>query len=587
MESSLGQIEALIPEEESSSDPHMTGSGFGVIRVDFGDGWVDDFSPWDLCMADLSISRPQLSEADKKLVLEKLDVQCRKNEVAQHFNLGVDTSRYCDYERMIEVEMYLMAVKRRLQKDYYSSKFAVIQDLRLIKENCIKYNGNEHELVRIAKRMCEEFESSLLSEDEASFLSECDTLTLSRDRRAENRRAPRIRINLRQRTSRVSANQHLPNQGRSNRQARLQRLSSLENLPAPPEAAPTGIRVSRRGRTRATQNSDNPRSGGGHGRSLRARNLSNFDSLSRVGGSRSDITGGNAESRSARYARRQSSGEDIIDGTGIGNAIRGQERVEARSLPSRRATRASLTGPVYADIDNSDVDDIGEEISRPRRASRGMRSSSRTAPRMYEDDEAKSESEVNEEDVDDEGDAEEEEDDDSDEDPVPQNTGRRGSARASFRSSSRSRRNVSRVDRSTEQESDEESEEENFHGASPRGSTRTSARSQSRSGSNGRSSRSRRSSQTLSPASANEEHSDFEPHDEGSDDELDSPRGRKRKVNSYVELPSDYDDEEVRSFDDKEIDDSSDDEVAARKKSTSKRKRGGKLLSVSSLVVCS
>ena len=69
-----------------------------------------------------------------------------------------------------------------------------------------------------------------------------------------------------------------------------------------------------------------------------------------------------------------------------------------------------------------------------------------------------------------------------------------------------------------------------------------------------------------------EDPSDFEP-DEADDDSIEehgSPsRSRKRKVQSYAELPSDYEDDH---------DFSSDEEASKRKKPTSlKRKRAGKL----------
>lgn len=591
MESSTGHVVSLIPEEESSSDPHMAGSGFGVVRVDFGGGWADDFSPWDLCMPDLSISRPQLSDEDKKLVLEKLDVQCQKYEVAQHFNLGVDTSRYCDYEKMVEVEMFLMMVKRRLGKDYYASKFAVVQDLRLIRDNCIKYNGNEHELVAIAKRLCTEFESTLLSEEEASFLRESDTLTLSRDRSTESRRTTTIRINLRQRRSHVSAHEHQPSHGRASRQSHMQRQSSLENLPAPD--AVRRVQPTRRGRARTDEAMATSRHGSvsSQGRALRPRNVHNLESLSRLGtnGARSASA---AESRSSRYARRQAAGHAAQENTGtIGEG--NEERVAGNASTLRRPTRSGRSsnryadfensgveqaGPEartqrssgraarsgrsnirYADFENSDVDDA-EKDARPQRSSAGATRSGRSSTRF--------------------ADVEHLEVEEAGEDARPQRSTRRAARPVA-------RTNV-RVEDSAEENSSEESEEqpeedESDNSSVPqymtrRGSSRAASRLPRRAPPSGaRSARSRASPRPgAQPIASYDDPSNSESDDgvidDGSDEEVHIPRARKSMIRSYAEVPSDYDEEESEG-------ELSVHESPSRRKSVHKRKSAGKHIS--------
>jgi len=545
MESSAGQIQTLIPEEESSSDPHMVGSGFGVVRVDFGDSWADDFSPWDLCMPDLSISRPQLSEEDKKLVLEKLDVQCQKNEIAQHFNLGVDTIRYCDYERMVEVEMFLMIVKRRLGKDYYGSKFAVVQDLRQIRDNCMKYNGSDHELVEIATRMCQEFESSLLTEEETLFLKESDSLTLSRDRTPEPHRRLTIRINLRQRTSQVSAHQHQQTQGHSSREARSQGQSSLENLPSP--AVERRVQPSRRGRARAAEASlSQPNGVPNNGRSLRPRNGANLESLSRLGEGTTARLDPN-ESRSSRYARRHAAGDTVNQGSAVGipadehvvavpavasrrSATSTSQRAEVAVVSrSQRATRSNRASARSARNEEVSVD---EEELQPRSTTRATRSSPRKKNRIESEEEAEEENSSSDSDEPMEND----ESDGTDESPV-----RRGSRRAAAGSRARAKR-------STEAKSTRPS----------RASSRAGARRNA----------SYEDPSDFEPEDSDaEEVSDQEEEEEEEEEVIQSPNARKRKIKSYAEIPSDFDEEEEES---------SDDEPRSRKPPTQKRKRAGR-----------
>eukprot|EP00536_Pseudo-nitzschia_multiseries_P002297 jgi/Psemu1/158254/gw1.30.216.1 len=54
--------------------------------------------------------------------------------------MPVDQERYCDYAMMVEIPMDLMLVKNRLAANFYGSKLGVASDLRVIRDNCIKYN---------------------------------------------------------------------------------------------------------------------------------------------------------------------------------------------------------------------------------------------------------------------------------------------------------------------------------------------------------------------------------------------------------------------------------------------------------------
>ncbi len=556
MEASQGVILSLMPEEDSTSDPHMSGSGFGIVKIEFDSGeWVEDFSPWDLCMADLSIPRPHLSDDDQKLVLEKLNVQCREPSVAQHFNMPVDTVRYCDYERMVEIEMCLMVVKRRLREDYYASKFSVIQDLRLIRDNCIKYNGAEHELAAIASTMCEEFETGILTEEEACFLKESDSLTLSWDVQSESRRVPTIRINLRQRTNRVSAQNHRANQEAtsSRSQERLRSQSSLENLPAP--ELPT-IRITRRGRVnseqarapgRQTRSMDSAsasqQQSATQRRSLRSRGLApNLESLSRLN-SDSPSRNNSIRSASASMARQQrpvrlSSRRDAVDPSHNESDI--EEGLTQRdALSSLRMTTRSTRADAQAREEKSEEDNSSGEVNQAKACSIPCRRSSRrtSAQRQLEEDSYHSDHDAHDESKCDDSDHES-----ADSTPDVHHSSDGSDADAPRRSSRRAAKRQHTK-------------------PSPR--TKDSTRIAHADKSGNRKSRRKR---TRAPVSY-EEPSDFEPEEddagEESEEEMSHTRSRRPKVDSYAELPSDFDDEEDLSEGD-------------RKPRSSQRKRKGK-----------
>jgi hypothetical protein len=575
MKASQCKIEAFEPEEDAISNPHMSGSGFSVVQVsgDSGGHWMEQFSPWDLCMADLSISRPHLADDEKALVSEKLNAQCRNDTVAKHFNVPVDTIRYCDYERMVEVAMDLMTVKGRLRADYYASKFSVIQDLRLIRDNCIKYNGAEHELVDIAKAMCEEFEAGVLTEEEASILKESDCLTLSRKDSVANRRVPTIRINLRQRTSRVSTHSHQRNQGSTNsRSDRLRRQSSLESLPAPEQQAGPGTRRGRAGNVQARASGRRTRSMDtnqveplNQRRSLRSRG-SNLESLSRLNESQPDAdeeldrTNNNARRRqgSRRTLRggvthsARSGTEDEADNTqnaplldAVGSresrraarsaASEHDEDSPRRAVPPRASNRSRATRSAAFEHDEVSP----RQAVPPRASNRSARRSSRNVAQSEDDssqDEEESDHESKGEEYDQESAASEHEDQslsyESDVIP-PTRTARRAAAIPT--------RSSPRMKRSAEADTPEESESR-------------------------KSSRTRRTTVNASY----EEPSDFEPEEDepdvdSSEEEMSNSRNRSRNVRSYAELPSDFDDD----------DDFSDDEGKGRK-TMQKRKREGK-----------
>jgi Bromodomain len=152
-------------EEEAQSNPHLRGSGFGVLNVDCEE-YDDNFSPWEVMVDQATPGRPGLSEEDMKVVADALRKQMRKPAVREFYSKPVDTERYYDYLNMVEIPMDLSFIHRRFHSDYYATKLSVVADIKLIHHNSVKYNGNVGQLQEIAAAMHEEFEQQVLTEEE-------------------------------------------------------------------------------------------------------------------------------------------------------------------------------------------------------------------------------------------------------------------------------------------------------------------------------------------------------------------------------------------------------------------------------------
>jgi hypothetical protein len=225
-----------VQSEDLYHDAHLQGSGFGVVEVDCAE-YTDLFSSWEVNADENgTLSRPRLSEEEKKVILDGLNEQLRKPDVKEYLAQPVDQVRYCDYSKMVEVSLDLMFIKRRLDSDYYASKLSVVSDVRLIRDNSIKYNGIVNDLSRVASEMYDEFERRVLSEEERSqILTQEDFDNAANG--APDQGRPSVRIRLRPRSDPLG-NDSAPNEPAYSLRNRggTRRQSALETLPGPEEA---------------------------------------------------------------------------------------------------------------------------------------------------------------------------------------------------------------------------------------------------------------------------------------------------------------------------------------------------------------
>lgn len=87
------------------------------------------------------------------------------------FHRPVSTKRFPDYTNIVETPIDLTTIKTKVRHNKYTLYKDFLDDLELMKENCVKYNGAEHSLTKVAQKMVEmavdEWENEKIRLDEA------------------------------------------------------------------------------------------------------------------------------------------------------------------------------------------------------------------------------------------------------------------------------------------------------------------------------------------------------------------------------------------------------------------------------------
>lgn len=400
-----------------------------------------------------------LSDEDKIRAREALQKIRRAAEVREYFTDPVNERKYYDYSYRVEVPMNFTLIDRRLNANYYSTKYSLVADVKLIRDNCLKYNGEVGGLQDSARKMYEDFENEMLSAEERSIYhdlklsvtgtsvgesgsrSSLANLPPPESQADERRRSLRIRIDIPQaprdttRHTRSHPEQESANsiafanasRGVSARQTR--RRSNERVAPAPPA----------RQQNVAAGERESPGSPSTRGTRQSSRVRESLSSLEAIGGG--TASGAVAASSPARRTRSHDAafrGETHEEDSSSGS--------ESDAKPAARPTRRSARSK---DAENSESSNESESESetehksstRPTRGAsrRGSRkeASSEFAQRKRKTRGDSSDSEESEEE-------EEEAEDESDASPPPakravRGTPKRTPAAAPSRSSSRAR----------------------------------------------------------------------------------------------------------------------------------------------------
>lgn len=157
------------------SHPSLSGSGYNSVCVVWHQGGGEDnLSPWEVSVRDAEPpDRPKLDENEKRAVRHALSDVRGLPSADEYFRYPVNES-YSDYPTRVEVPMDFTFITNRLEADYYSTKYSVVADVRLIHTNCAKYNGDNDDLTALAAEVVAKFEEHVLDEEERAFFHKYD-----------------------------------------------------------------------------------------------------------------------------------------------------------------------------------------------------------------------------------------------------------------------------------------------------------------------------------------------------------------------------------------------------------------------------
>ena len=163
MEVFSGKVKTMRPNSETEPDEHLRSSGYGTLEVEWDSGDPCFLSPWEVTLKDNAYETPDapsLSEVEKRAIANALAKVESLPDVEDYFMYPVDETRYSDYRNRVELPMDFSFIKERLASGYYSNVRSVLSDVKLLRDNCLKYNGPSS-LSELASDVYDSFESEV------------------------------------------------------------------------------------------------------------------------------------------------------------------------------------------------------------------------------------------------------------------------------------------------------------------------------------------------------------------------------------------------------------------------------------------
>jgi len=156
------KIDALL-SPGNESEMHFQGSGYNSITVSYDDiEEITAISPWEADIETKKDDHPLptcLSEQQKEAILSIFAEL--EDEDENFFSYPVDTATYADYLQMIEVPMDISFIRNRLENNYYTNVKSVRADVKLIYDNCLKYNEEDSDIAECVKDFLKTFDIEL------------------------------------------------------------------------------------------------------------------------------------------------------------------------------------------------------------------------------------------------------------------------------------------------------------------------------------------------------------------------------------------------------------------------------------------
>ena len=157
----LCEVYTTIPDDER--EIHFQGSGYNKVHIKYEGNDESFANTWDVTVRGTENRCPLptcLTNEQTKAILGILDSLESDNHVKAIFSAPVDTRSFVDYDQMIEVPMDISVIRRRLEQRYYTNVYSVLADLKLIRDNCAKYNKMGSEITTEGQTLFNSFQMS-------------------------------------------------------------------------------------------------------------------------------------------------------------------------------------------------------------------------------------------------------------------------------------------------------------------------------------------------------------------------------------------------------------------------------------------
>lgn len=197
------ELSTIIPDDDDC-ESHFHGSGYNGLQLTYEGSNSSAANIWEVTVSgkeDQCPLPPCLTDDQTSALLEIINSLESDEYVKATFSAPVDTRRFMDYEQMVEVPIDLSFIKQRLQHKYYTNVHSVLADMKLLRDNCIKYNKDGSEITTEANKMFQNFEKSFedkheilgceAGERERSMEFEMALRSIQRQRRSSRREALR------------------------------------------------------------------------------------------------------------------------------------------------------------------------------------------------------------------------------------------------------------------------------------------------------------------------------------------------------------------------------------------------------------
>ncbi len=146
--------------EDYENEIHFQRSGYQSVEIQYDSNEYSNAPPWNFSIKGEENKCPLppcLTNSQQKALVGILNTLDGDPDVQSIFSSPVNINCFVDYLVMVELPMDTSMIRERLEKKYYTNVFSVRADMKLILDNCLKYNKSGTDISNVAIKMYERF----------------------------------------------------------------------------------------------------------------------------------------------------------------------------------------------------------------------------------------------------------------------------------------------------------------------------------------------------------------------------------------------------------------------------------------------